>query len=90
MFKQLNAKYGKYSCLGNHDYSDGDDGNRIINAYSKSGIRILVNESDEIKIGNAEINLAGVDDFTLGNQNLKKLSKISKNAKNQYFWPIIP
>ena len=81
-FNRLNASIGKYACLGNHDHSDGEDGKRIIAAYNRSDFRILVNESEIIKINGMDLHIAGADDFELGEQDIKKtVKKVPGNEK---------
>ena len=72
-FKEINSKYGKFACLGNHDHSDGHDGLKIQQAYKKSGFQTLVNSSANIKIGGECLHLAGADDLQLGDQNINKM-----------------
>jgi len=74
LFKQLKSKYGIYACLGNHDHSDGEDGKRVIKAYNDSDIRILVNESEVLQLDGGKIQVAGADDFELGDQNIEKMT----------------
>ncbi len=85
MLKQINATFGKYACLGNHDHSDGDDGQAIIDAYNKADIRILVNESEKLFIKGTPVNIAGADDIELGDQNIFKMMKNINDQKNCIF-----
>lgn len=61
-FKDLNAKYGIYGTLGNHDYFS--DPNYIAEAVSnESPIKMLRNESEMLKINGKEICIIGVEDI---------------------------
>ena len=66
---KIDAKYGKYAILGNHDYSDMD---KVIEVYNDSGFKYLENSYDIIYnaanekifiggIGNVSYNLDNVD-----------------------------
>ena len=68
-FSKINAKYGKYAVLGNHDYKDMD---KVIKLYNDSGFKYLENSYDIIYnnhnekifvggIGNVSYNLDDVD-----------------------------
>jgi predicted MPP superfamily phosphohydrolase len=73
--KQLKAKYGVYSILGNHDYGDyvswptpeARKANlELLEKYEKeAGFRLLKNESVELEIGGQKIGLAGVENWGL-------------------------
>lgn len=85
MFKKINAKYGVYSCLGNHDHSDGDNSLRIQNAYKKCDVNLLVNESDKININGSELFIAGADDIELGEQNISSMVKNISDVSRSIF-----
>lgn len=68
-FKRINAKYGKYAVMGNHDYKFYDE---IINIYENSNFKYLENSYDIIYnkdndkifiggLGNASYNLDNID-----------------------------
>lgn len=73
LFREINAEYGKFACLGNHDYSDGDSSRRIQDVYKKSDFRVLVNESVNINIKGNTVCMAGSDDYKYGKQNIPKM-----------------
>jgi predicted MPP superfamily phosphohydrolase len=72
---QLDAKYGKFSVLGNHDYGDyyrwkkeeekKDNLRNIINREIKMGFRVLLNESVSISKNGQKINILGVENWGL-------------------------
>jgi hypothetical protein len=94
--KQLKAKYGVYSILGNHDYGDyvnwQSQEAKIANLaqlekfQKDAGFRLLKNESVEIEIEGQKIGLAGIENWGLppfpqyGN-----LSKAMENIKYDTF-----
>ena len=72
-FNKLNAKYGKYSILGNHDYGDyykfkNDEQKRqnltdLIAKHYDIGFDILLNTNTKIGIENDSIIIAGVENW---------------------------
>ena len=75
MLKNINANIGKYSCLGNHDYSDGYNGKRIIEAYKKADFQVLKNESRKVNIKGDLLYIAGADDLDHGIQDIENMVK---------------
>ncbi|PVH26399.1 metallophosphoesterase [Sphingobacterium corticibacter] len=72
-FAQLQAPYGKYSVLGNHDYGDyiqwESQTAKIANlerlkmVHKEMGFRLLLNESDQIEKEGESIALVGVENW---------------------------
>lgn len=72
-FKNLQAKKGKYSVLGNHDYGDYSEWetrdekkqnfDRIKAFHKEIGFNLLLNESEIFKIDNSEIAIIGVENW---------------------------
>jgi predicted MPP superfamily phosphohydrolase len=56
-------RLGVYAALGNHEYLN--DIEQMLPVYRKSSVRLLVNESATLAIGEASLFLAGVDDPVL-------------------------
>lgn len=52
----VKAKYGSVGILGNHDFYD------IVPEFERMGLKMLINDSVEVKIGNESIWIVGVDD----------------------------
>ena len=75
MISQLNAKLGKYSILGNHDYGDyipwesaaekRKNLERLIKIQEDLGFKMLLNDSQKIAMNADEIELIGVENWGL-------------------------
>ncbi len=73
VLNKMNAKYGKFSVLGNHDYGDYAEWNSAIekeknltalkNFHKEIGFRLLLNESETITINGETISLIGVENW---------------------------
>jgi len=73
VFNQLNAKYGKFSILGNHDYGDYTDWESpelkkenfdgIVDAHYKFGFKLLRDQSIAIEKEGEEIAVTGVENW---------------------------
>lgn len=66
----LNAKYGVFCTLGNHDY--WLDAGVITETLESAGLPVLINQGLSIQQGNGSIYLAGLDDGWSGRPDLKK------------------
>lgn len=75
---KINAKYGKYAILGNHDFKDKDN---IINIYNQSGFNYLENNMDTIQINNSKINISGIGNVTYNEDDISKIN-LSNDAYN--------
>jgi uncharacterized protein len=69
LLARLNARYGVYSVMGNHDY--WLDIRALRSAFDASRIPVLRNEGLAIGVGKAVLYLAGMDDGWSGLPNLK-------------------
>lgn len=67
---KLNAPYGKYAVLGNHDYRKGIE--PVIGAWESGGFRVLRNEHVEVNRGKQRFFLVGLDDVLKGKPDLNK------------------
>ena len=61
---RLEAKYGIYACLGNHDH--WTDADLITHMFRGEGIKMLVNEGFRFEAPGGSFWLAGVDDYMVG------------------------
>ena len=74
--KNLQAPFGVFAVLGNHDWYF--DGNRVRQALQKNNIRVLENENLYIATPKGNFTLAGVADYTM---RIPDIEKSLKNAK---------
>lgn len=68
---QLEAPLGRYAVLGNHDHATGDPAG-ITRRIEACGIECLHNRSVELRLGSAELSLAGIDDLRRGRPELDR------------------
>ena len=66
---RLDATYGVFSILGNHDHWKGDE--VVEQGLRDSGLQLLRNEGLTLSIGKRTVYLAGLDDGWVGRQDLK-------------------
>ena len=88
-FRQLSAKRGKYSVLGNHDYGDYHQWETpeakqanfeaIKKFHGDIGFRLLLNEATIIKINNETIGIIGVENW--GNPPFKQYGSLQNALK---------
>ena len=76
---KLNATYGLFAVLGNHDVRTGA---RIVRqGLEEAGITILHNRGFTFNVGQGQLNLAGVDDCIWGHPDIKAaLDNLSSHA----------
>lgn len=85
IFKQVKAKLGVYSILGNHDYGDyfrwespeakEKNMQHLYNAHKKLGWQLLIDEHVKIEQGNDKIAVLGVGNWGKGFSRRGKLDK---------------
>lgn len=73
ILQKLNAKYGKFAVLGNHDYGDYSKWNsveeraenlaEIKNGIRKCGFNLLLNEHEIIEIKGEKLKISGVENW---------------------------
>ena len=69
-FNKINAKYGKYAILGNHDYNNKE---KVIQVYNDSNFKYLENSYDIVYNNDGEkIFIGGVGNITYNLDNLDK------------------
>ena len=91
LFLHLNAPYGKYAVLGNHDYGDyyswNDDEEKVKNfkkliaLQNEMGFKLLNNKSEIIKINQSTIDLIGVENWGSGFKQKGNLDLALANTK---------
>lgn len=67
--KQLKAPFGKWSCMGNHDYSDDFRGHAVQRMLKDAGFEMLLNRSAVIEKNGKPLAISGIDDCILGTPN---------------------
>ena len=90
IFKKLMAKKGKYAILGNHDYGDysqwnsseekQDNFEKLKQFYKNIDFKLLLNQSEKIKINQEKIAIIGVENW--GNPPFKQYGDLQKALKN--------
>lgn len=95
IFKVLNAPFGKFSILGNHDYGDykawssksakQDNFRRLLRNHEALGFRLLLNENIEIEKNNQKITLIGIENWGQGFVQHGDLDKAMEGVKKDSF-----
>jgi len=80
IIKSLQAKYGIYAILGNHDHWVGKE--KSLAGLKSIGIKVLVNENCRLNINGAELFLIGVDDPHKSHDDLDKATEGLPNSSN--------
>lgn len=81
--KKINAKYGKYAILGNHDFKKDKD--KVIKTYLDSDFIYLENSHDIIYSQNNEkIFIGGLNTVSFNQQDIKKTMQLDQNEKVDY------
>ncbi|MBW9157272.1 metallophosphoesterase [Clostridium tagluense] len=75
ILRNLKAKLGIYTVLGNHDYYNRKDA--LLNEISSSSFKLLKNSTEFINFGEDSIKLVGVDDLFEGNPQITMLKENS-------------
>lgn len=86
--RKINAKYGKYAIMGNHDYYKDKD--NVINIYNDSDFKYLENSYDIIYDKNDEaIFIGGVNTASYDLDDVDKTMEYFKEEKNSDMYKII-
>lgn len=95
VFDKLEAKEGKYSILGNHDYGDYmdwdnpqdkiDNFQKVKDIHQKIGFDLLLDEHRYLEKDGQKIALVGVENWGKGFNQAGDLEKASKNIKKEDF-----
>lgn len=67
---KLDAPFGKYAVLGNHDHWAGSK--RLISGLGRGGVRVLINDRVSLKKGDDRIFFIGLDDVLAGKPDLER------------------
>jgi uncharacterized protein len=80
---QLQAKYGIYAVLGNHDYVLHEKDLKIlIETLEKYNCKVLQNENDLISVHGTWVNIIGIDDFSTKRSNMEASYQGIKTGTN--------
>ncbi|MBT6324997.1 MAG: metallophosphoesterase, partial [Bdellovibrionales bacterium] len=74
--KNIKSKYGVYAVLGNHD------GHLLVEPLEAIGVRVLVNEYNDLKINNDDLRIIGTDD--VNSFYTKRASEVLTHARNKF------
>ncbi len=95
LISSLNAPYGKYAVLGNHDYGDYTSWNsdeekvnnfkKLIALQNEMGFKMLNNASEKIKVNQSTIDLLGVENWGSGFKQKGNLDLALANTKSNDF-----
>lgn len=73
---QISASCGVYAVVGNHDRTVPESNLGLLRqAMQEAGVTPLINEVTSVRVGNAAIWLAGLDDVSCGHPDLNALSR---------------
>ena len=73
----LQARYGIFACMGNHDVYARADG-ELTRLFNQNGVRVLRNDAASLEIGNTTLNILGIDDLRWGRPNLSRALDIAR------------
>ncbi|WNS74923.1 metallophosphoesterase [Bacillus sp. DTU_2020_1000418_1_SI_GHA_SEK_038] len=83
ILNQLQAKYGIYAVLGNHDYVLRDQNlQTLIETLEKYNCKVMQNDHDVIMVDGYPVNIIGIDDFSTKRSNLDASYKGIKHGTN--------
>ena len=95
LISSLNAPYGKYAVLGNHDYGDYNSWNsdeekvnnfkKLIALQNEMGFKMLNNASEKIKVNQSTIDLLGVENWGSGFKQKGNLDLALANTRSNDF-----
>ncbi|WP_028390120.1 metallophosphoesterase [Bacillus cihuensis] len=83
ILNKLNAKYGIYAVLGNHDYLLRTQNLQVlIDTLTENNCKVLQNESDMIFVQGKPVNIIGIDDFSTKRSKLEASYKGIETGTN--------
>jgi len=96
MWSKLEATYGKYAVLGNHDYGDyvpweseeerQENIDQMKQFYEETGFKLLMNEHQILEIKGEELAIVGVENWGTGRfPKYGDLNKAIKGLKDEHF-----
>jgi len=83
VLNKLNAKYGIYAVLGNHDYVLQDQNlQTLIKTLEQNNCKVMLNENEQIFVLGRPVNIIGIDDFSTKRSNLESSYEGIKQGTN--------
>ncbi|MFC0273396.1 metallophosphoesterase [Metabacillus herbersteinensis] len=82
VLNKLNAKYGIYAVLGNHDYLLRKDLSKLIAILEKYNCKVMKNTNEMITVQGKPLNIIGIDDFSTKRSDLSASYKGIKLGTN--------
>lgn len=83
VLNQINANYGMYAVLGNHDYVLRNHNlQKLKSILEQHNCKVLQNENDVIFVQGKPVNIIGIDDFSTKRSNLDSSYKGIKTGTN--------
>ena len=76
----LEARYGIFACLGNHDTFSGAAG-KLTELLVEKGIQILRNDAATVDVGNSKIAVLGIDDLVVGRPDFQRAKTLAHPAE---------
>lgn len=68
---QLQARYGVFACMGNHDvYAQAED--KLEHLFGEKGIQTLRNNAESVRIASSKLSVLGIDDLERGRSDLRR------------------
>lgn len=83
VLNQINANYGMYAVLGNHDYVLRNHNlKKLKSTLEQHNCKVLQNENDMIFVQGKPVNIIGIDDFSTKRSNLASSYEGIKTGTN--------
>jgi predicted MPP superfamily phosphohydrolase len=82
VLNKLNAKYGIYAILGNHDYLLRKNLSTLVDTLEKYNCKVLKNTNEMITVHGKLLNIIGIDDFSTKRSDLSASYKGIKPGIN--------
>lgn len=72
LFSRLQATYGKFAILGNHDYGTSEEERKVRHVWEASGFHCLANRHVLVDGPNGPFAVAGIEDALIGSPDLRE------------------
>jgi uncharacterized protein len=79
---QLQARYGVFACLGNHDvYARAED--KLEQLFAEKRIQTLRNSAKSIRIAGSKVSVLGIDDLERGHSDLRRALTVCESEPGE-------